>query len=123
MKIYREPLSISSSYHEAKSHVSLWTRFVNWTVSEEKNRLLWLAIALAGHACFITIVTLFAIMFSGNNFVFWIFAMSGMVACLVVNLAALPTKITIPVFIMSVLIDAIIIALCIAHGVSMNSIY
>lgn len=123
MEINSELFNISSSYLETKSQTSLWIRFINWTKSEEKNRLLWLAIALAGHACVITIFTLFAIMFSGNNFVLWALAVSGMVACLVVNLAALPTKITIPVFLLSVLTDVIIIAICIVNGINMNSIY
>ncbi len=123
MKMYREPLSISSSYIESKSHTSMWSQFINWTISEEKNRLLWLAIALAGHACVITIITLLAIIFSGNNFTLWVFTMIGITACLVVNLAALPTKITIPVFLLSVLIDVIIIAFCIANGINLNSIF
>jgi hypothetical protein len=35
---------------------------------------------------------------------------------LVTNLAAMPTKITIPVFFLSVLVDLVIIASCIAIG-------
>jgi len=122
MKTHREPISISSSYAEVSSHTSAWSRFIDWCERQEEKRLLWLAFALVGHGCIITILTLFAIMFSGNNLVFWPFVMSAMVACLVVNLAALPTKITIPVFFLSVLIDAIIIAMCVANGINLNSI-
>jgi hypothetical protein len=123
MKIYREPLSISSSYLEEKAHTSLWSRFINWTISQEKNRFLWLAVSLVGHGCVITILTLFAIIFSGNHTILWPFAMGGMVACLVVNLSAMPTKITIPVFLLSVLVDLVIIATCIVNGINLNSIY
>ena len=123
MKTYKEPISISSSYHEVQTHVSLWSRFINWCATQEEKRFLWLGLALVGHGCVITILTLFAIMFSGNNLIFWPFVMVAMVACLVVNLAALPTKITIPVFFLSVLIDAAIFAICIANGINLNSIF
>jgi hypothetical protein len=123
MKTYREPLSISSSYQRTDTRVSVWSRFVNWCETQEEKRLLWLAIALAGHGCVITIITLFAIVFSGNNPVYWPFAMVAMVACLVVNLAALPTRITIPVFFLSVLIDLTLIVLCISDGINLNSIF
>ena len=123
MKTYREPLSISSSYHGAMAHESLWTRFINWCTAQEEKKMLWLAIGLAGHGCVITILTLMAIMLSGNPVILWPFAMAAMASCLIVNLAALPTKITIPVFFFSVLIDLVIIGICISNGINMNSIF
>jgi len=45
--------------------------------------------------------------------------MGAMCVCLVVNLAALPTRITIPVFALSVLVDVFIIANCIVAGLKM----
>ncbi len=85
--------------------------------------MLWLAISLAGHGCVLTIITMFAIMFAGNNFIFWPFAIGAMAMCLIVNLAAMPTKITIPVFFLSVLIDVVIIAICVATGFNMSPVY
>jgi len=123
MKTYREPLAISSSYQHERTHTSLWTRFINWCAAQEEKRLLWLAIGLAGHGCVITILTIFAILFSGNPTYLWPFAMAAMVSCLVVNLAAMPTKITIPVFFLSVLIDLVIIGICMANGININSIF
>ena len=98
-------------------------KFFNWTREQEKNRLLWLAIAVAGHGCVITIVTMFAILFTGNNFIFWPFAIGAMAMTLIVNLAAMPTRITIPVFFLSILIDIVIIALCLANGFDMAATY
>jgi len=123
MKTHREPLSISSSYKETYAPISGWSRFISWCAAQEEKRFLWLGLALVGHGCVITVFTLFAIMFSGNNLTLWIMVMSVMIGCLVVNLAALPTKITIPVFFVSVLIDVVIIAICIAHGINLNSIF
>ena len=98
-------------------------RFFNWTKEQEKNRLLWLAIAVAGHGCVLTIITMFAVLFTGNHFIFWPFAIAAMAMTLIVNLAAMPTKITIPVFFLSVLIDVVIIALCLANGFNIEATY
>ena len=104
------------------NQTSLVTKFSNWTKEQEKNRMLWLAFAVAGHGCVITIITMFAILFTGNNFVFWPFAIGAMAMTLIVNLAAMPTKITIPVFFLSILIDVVIIALCLANGFNPGAI-
>jgi hypothetical protein len=112
----------ANAISRSSNRTSYVTRFVNWTKEQEKNRILWLAVAIVGHGCVITILTMFAILFSGNNFIFWPFAIAAMAMSLVVNLAALPTKITIPIFFLSVLIDVIIVAICIANGFDINAI-
>ncbi|HEY6502797.1 MAG TPA: hypothetical protein VIZ28_02370 [Chitinophagaceae bacterium] len=96
------------------SHRSVWTHFMSWCEGQEKNRFGWLAAGLAGHGCFITPLTLLAVMLSGNSMVFWAFTIAAMTMTLVTNLAALSTKITIPVLFLSVLIDAGIIIASIA---------
>jgi hypothetical protein len=48
-------------------------------------------------------------MIGGNSPLLWAFAIAAMTMCVVTNLAALPTKITIPVFFLSVLIDVLLI--------------
>jgi hypothetical protein len=123
MKTYREPMSISSSYHGAMTHESLWTRFINWCAAQEEKRMFWLAIGVAGHGCVITVLTVLAIVTSGNLTYLWPFVIAAMTSCLVVNLAALPTKITIPVSFFSVLIDVVIIGICISNGINLNSIF
>jgi hypothetical protein len=57
-------------------------------------------------------------MLGGNLPIFWPFAIAAIAMSLVVNLAALPTKITIPVFLFSILIDLVVIVNCIAIGVT-----
>lgn len=113
----------SASYSKSTTHIPAWKKFINWTKQQEKNRLLWLAIAVAGHGCFFTIVTIAAILLSGNSFFLWPFAIAAMVMTLVTNLAALPTKITIPVFFLSLVIDVILIAICISNGFDINSTF
>ena len=106
--------SIAHSYET--QHVSAWKKFINWCDSQEKNRFGWLAASLTLHGCVLTILTMFAVILAGNHFIFWPFVIGGMGVTLIVNLSAMPTKITIPVFFFSVLIDLIIIASCIAIG-------
>ena len=108
--------TITPSYTETHYRYSIWKRFITWAKGQEENRLLWLAIAIIGHGCIITIMTMLAIIFSGNLFIFWPFAIAAMSLTVVSNLAAAPTKITIPIFFISVIIDLAIIACCIGIG-------
>jgi hypothetical protein len=87
--------------------------FIHWCKTQEKNRLLWLAVILAGHACIVTPLTLMFVMVSGNSMFFWVLVIAAMTMALVTNLAALPTKITIPVFLLSLVIDIVVIVNCI----------
>jgi hypothetical protein len=106
-------LSPSISRIERKSII---TRFINWCKGQEKNRLGWLGAILAIHGCVTTPITLFAIILSGTYFPFYIAALVAMGMAVVTNLAAMPTKITIPVFFLSILIDIAIIIGCTSIG-------
>jgi hypothetical protein len=113
MKTFTHPSH--QTFREADS-VSLWEKFISWCEGQEKYRFGWLAASFTIHGCVLTILTMFAIILSGNHFIFWPFAIAGMGMTVITNLSALPTKITIPVFFLSVLIDLVIIALCAALG-------
>ena len=91
-------------------------------VSQEKYRLrMACSSTLLFMVAVLTIFTMFAVILAGNHFIFWPFIIGGMGITLVVNLAALPTKITIPVFFFSVLMDLVIIISCIAIGFDASS--
>ena len=102
---------------------SVFTRFINWCNDQQEDRLLWLGVALAGHGCVITPLTIMAVLLAGTNLVLFVLALVAMGMALVTNLAALPTKITIPVFVLSIVIDLAIIAACIAIGFDITSTY
>jgi hypothetical protein len=87
-------------------------RFMNWVRKEEPNRIGWAAFALMAHGCVITPLTIAMIIISGNFFPFWILAILAMAVTLITNLAALPTRYTIPVFFLSILTDLLIIVSC-----------
>ena len=96
--------------------VSVWKKFMNWCDRQEKYRFGWLAAALTLHGCVLTIITMFAVVLAGNHFIFWPFVIGAMGITLITNLAAMPTRITIPVFFFSVLVDLVIITSCISIG-------
>ncbi|MCU7551474.1 hypothetical protein OCK74_20300 [Chitinophagaceae bacterium LB-8] len=103
---------IKNTTTNATVKTQVLNNFFQWSASQEKNRFGWLAAALVIHGCALTPITLFAIVLSGNYFGFWILALVAMGASLVTNLSALPTKITIPTFFLSVIIDIAIIISC-----------
>lgn len=109
--------------HAEELKISLPKKIVNWCNGQEKNRLLWLGIALTAHGCIITPITIMAVLFAGNSIFLFILALVAMGATLVTNLAAMPTKITIPVFILSTLIDIVIIFSCAFTGFDIAKTY
>jgi hypothetical protein len=106
-----------------KQKISIFSRFLNWSESQEKYRFGWLAIALVGHGCVITPITMFSIVLSGNFLAFWILAIVAMMLALVTNLAAMPTKVTIPAFFLSIIIDLYIIISCLIAGFDITRTY
>jgi hypothetical protein len=101
-----------------KIHTSVFSKFFSWCKNQEKYRLGWLGAILTVHGCVLTPITLFAVILAGTNFVLYIAVLVSMAMAVVTNLAAMPTKFTIPVFFFSILIDIIVITLCIVAGFS-----
>ena len=106
-----------------RSSESVFSRFMTWCNNQQENRLLWLGIALAGHGCVITPLSIMAVLLAGSNLFLFIVVLVAMGLSLVTNLAALPTRITIPVFILSILIDLVVIISCLVIGFDITSTY
>ena len=106
--------AITREYNESK--VSILQAFFTWCRMQEKNRFMWLGIILAVHGCLLTPLTIMAVVFAGNNLTLFMLGVGAMAIALVSNLAALPTKVTIPTFIVSVLIDLGILIACFMSG-------
>jgi hypothetical protein len=117
------PHTITAIYPERISYPSIFTRFMTWCNHQQHNRLLWLAIALMGHGCIITPITVVAALLSGTSLILFTLATAAMAMVLVVNLAALPTKITIPIFILSIFIDLGIIIASAAIGFNFTNVF
>lgn len=115
--------TISTTYTERTTSPSLLGKFFAWCKGQQENRLLWLGIVLAGHGCILTPLTVMAVLLAGTNITLFILSLVAMGMSLVTNLAAMPTKITIPVFVLSVLIDIAIIISCVAIGFDITKTY
>jgi hypothetical protein len=106
--IYTHPMNASK--------LSTWRKFINWCDSQQKYRLGWMIVTITLHGCVLSIFTMFAVILAGNHFIFWPFVIGAIGMTLFTNLVELPTKITIPVFFFSVLVDIVIVISCIAIG-------
>lgn len=102
--------SFNAAYVTREKNQSLFSRFIAWCDGQEKFRFGWVAAILAIHGCVLAPITILAITLGGNHFAFWGVAIGAIAMALIANLAAMPTKITIPVFFLSILIDIVIIA-------------
>lgn len=114
--------TISTTYTGTSSKTSVFNRFIQWCEGQQKNRFTWLGLALVGHGCVLTPITLFAVILSGNFIFFWVMAIVAMMTALVTNLAAMPTKYTIPAFFISIVMDLVIIASCLAMGFNISAV-
>ena len=107
-----ENIRISPTYVAKKTSVSILKKFITWCDQQEKNRLLWLGIAIMGLIGMVLPLTLLSILFlASNNFALWIVVLCANMPVLALNLAAQPPKVTIPVMLASVTIDIVVIIL------------
>lgn len=103
--------TLQQSYVRNSSGNSIFAKFIHWCNGQQEHRLLWLGLALGVHGCFFAPLTILIIGITGFSFPLIMIALSAMAMALIVNLAALPTKITVPVLILSVLVDLAVIAI------------
>jgi hypothetical protein len=97
------------------SKPSMLKRFFQWCNKQEEYRFLWLSISLFGHIGMVLPLTLLSILFfGGNNLSLWIIACTVNVPVLALNLAAQPPKVTLPVMGISLFVNVVIIAWCVA---------
>ena len=89
----------------AVENKSVIVRFLEWCKNQEENRFLWLGIIVFMHGCVLAPLTLITIYAGGNSMIGWAFVIGAMAMALISNLAAMPTRYTIPIFVLSVLID------------------
>lgn len=88
---------------------------MNWCGSQEPYRYGWLALILALHGCVLAPISLLVVFMNGTNMFFLTVVSAAMAASLITNLAAMPTKITIPVFFLGLLLDLAVIGISLAQ--------
>ena len=95
---------------------SFISNFMTWCEKQEDNRLLWVGAALGLQASALAPITLMVIFLTGGNLLMLTLAAVALMMVLVTNLAAMPTKVVVPSFFLSVLIDLGVIIACLATG-------
>ena len=103
---------IHPEYHNASfenQHESVRVRFLNWLNQQEKYRVGWVGISLMLTTAILFPVTMAAILIHGGNFKLIVGAMISLILVLVPNLAALPTRYTLPAFFTAILIDILLV--------------
>ena len=116
-------LPVSNEYKISPVAGNIFIRFIQWCQSKEYNRLAWTGIILTSQGCVITPVTLFFVIVSGMNPVLLSLACFSIMINLVVNLAAMPTRITIPVYVLSLLVSAVVITASFSEGVDLSRVF
>ena len=114
--ILQHPNAQGNIYHHTQEHTGrgLLFQFTAWLNTQEEKRFFWAAISLVGHGTVFTILTFATVILTGNVFALIAVTCATMMLVLAVNLAALPVKYIIPIFIGSLLVDALVIITAIA---------
>src|SRR5678809_404398 len=115
-------LSNQSSLITSKPNVyrlqqqNLLTRFLNWCKIQENNKFLWLGVTFfAQIGLALPVAAYFILFFGGNNLLLWMIICAVNLPTLVLNLAALPTKITLPFLFFAWLTELSVVLLSLIH--------
>jgi hypothetical protein len=102
---------IATAYQvPVKNHSAVFA-FNQWCANQEtKNHIAWTGVSLIVTAAVLFPLTMSFILLNGASFILIIAAMISLVLVSVVNLAAMPTRYTIPIFLTGILIDIVVIA-------------
>ena len=104
-------------------HLALRKRFIQWCENQDEYRLGWLAASFVVHGCIFVPMTLMIIAAGGNNFVFVALTLGSMIIAVTTNLADLHTKVSLPVLLSTLVLDLLIIASRVFHGLNVHSLF
>ncbi len=80
-----------------KENAGIISRFIQWCEAQESNRFTWLGVSLFGSIGGVLPLTLLLVSLAyPGNFILWIASAVVNVPVLAINLAAQPTKVTLP---------------------------
>jgi hypothetical protein len=86
-------------YHETATRPTALPRFFKWAENEDKiNHVSWVGISVTIMAAVMFPLTMIVVLLNGASFGLIMAAMVSLVLVVVTNLAALPTKYTIPFY-------------------------
>jgi hypothetical protein len=100
------------AYTPAAGHPSLIERFLDWATKEDvKHHIGWVGLSIIVMTAVFFPITMAAILFNGASFGLIVASMVPLVLVFVTNLAALPTRYTIPSLFVGVLAELIIMVI------------
>lgn len=106
--------SFQAQNHSSNSFLG---RFFAWSESQHNNRILWVAVALLVQIGAAIPITAAAVMLlGGNSFFLWLIILAINVPVLIMNLAAMPTKYTIPALFGAWAAEVLVIIYCVLHS-------
>jgi hypothetical protein len=98
------------TYHLAEKRPSAVSRFFQWSAGEDVERHIgWVGITVTIMTAIFFPLTMAVILHNGASFGLIVAAMVSLTMVVITNLAALPTKYTIPFFFLGILIDVVAI--------------
>lgn len=98
-----ETLQQHNTVHEGKS---LFGRFIQWATNEDHDHhIAWVGCSITAMTAIVFPLTMAAILMNAAAFGLIVAAMVSLVLVVTTNLAAMPTRYTIPFFFLGVLID------------------
>jgi hypothetical protein len=109
--------------YSARHPIPPWKKFLNWCNRQQENQLGWLAVSFMVHGCIFVPITIIIIAISGSNFIFVALALVAMIVAITVNLATLPTKITLPVFFFTLVLDIVTTIACLLHDLAIRNLF
>ncbi|MCP9749820.1 hypothetical protein [Ferruginibacter sp. HRS2-29] len=115
--------SATTTYTNKHIKTNIIARFFTWCTKQEGKRLMWMGIILPLQACILAPATLAIALLAGIHFSLFIPIIAALVLTFITNLAALPTKITIPVFALAVLVDIGVMIAALVIGADLTRIF
>lgn len=86
----------------------LTSRLITWMIEEDaEHHIAWVGVSIMAMAAVFFPATMFVVLLNGMPFVPMLMAMIALALVVVTNLAAMPTKYTIPFFALGILIDVL----------------
>ena len=103
---YRKPVRNHSSSHD----------FIEWCTNQDKQyHIGWTGVSLVATTAVLFPLTMAFLLLNGASFPLIMSAMISLVLVAVLNLVAMPTRYTIPAFLLGILIDAAVIIISIFY--------
>jgi hypothetical protein len=107
-------LTTTFSRADRVATIGFWQRLMAYCNTQEERRFFWAGFSLLGHGTLFTIATMAAVVLTNIAFPLVVITCFNMMMVLVVNLAALPMRYVIPIFLASLAIDLLVIAAAVA---------